>query len=260
MISYILLAILLAWCLFNRLREGGKIEGYPLGMPRGTVRAIITLMIVSFPFTYLLNGRDIPGLIVNAMFVAVAFYFEARKSGKEKLQRICKEIDETGSYDLEQKGEKKPLYLPKYSVRTTLFVLLCLILVINFYGPNVPIEALNTVVNLIIIMFFFILGLIARSVINKREEKKINEKVQDMKAQGTVSKFDIVNTILAEEPSELKQKGKSLLSISMLCAVTAALLCFTFNFDYQFLVLPFYEFSLRDTLLLLMSVYYGLRE
>ncbi|MBY8989230.1 MAG: hypothetical protein KGD58_00620 [Candidatus Lokiarchaeota archaeon] len=50
MITWILLLILSIWILANRFSQNGKVAGYPLGMPRGTVRALITIMIVAFPF------------------------------------------------------------------------------------------------------------------------------------------------------------------------------------------------------------------
>ena len=50
MISWILFAVFTVWILINRFGEGGNIEGEPLGMPRGTVRALMTIMLVAFPF------------------------------------------------------------------------------------------------------------------------------------------------------------------------------------------------------------------
>ena len=88
MITWILGGILFIWIIANRFSQYGKIEGEPLGMPRGTVRALITLMIVSFPIGYLLTGETIPSLIINTIFIVVAFYFEARRSDHERLKQI----------------------------------------------------------------------------------------------------------------------------------------------------------------------------
>ncbi len=105
MITWILGGILLIWILANRFSQNGKIDGEPLGMPRGTVRAFITLMIVSFPFGYLLRGEPIPPLIINAIFIVVAFYFEARRSSHERLMQIVNEVknSEQVSIDLREK-------------------------------------------------------------------------------------------------------------------------------------------------------------
>ncbi|MHA1414356.1 MAG: hypothetical protein ACTSO4_17295, partial [Promethearchaeota archaeon] len=79
MISWILGGILFLWCLINRFSKNGKIESEPLEMPRGTVRALITIIIVSFPLNYLIIDKAVPSPITNAIFVLVAFYFDARK-------------------------------------------------------------------------------------------------------------------------------------------------------------------------------------
>ena len=108
--SFILSGILLIWILANRFSQNGKIDGENLGMRRGTVRAFITLMIASFPFGYLLNRVPIPPLIVNAIFIVVAFYFEARKSSHERLKQIIDEIKSPELVIIELK-EKKNLYI-----------------------------------------------------------------------------------------------------------------------------------------------------
>ena len=47
----------------------GKIEGDPLSLPRGTIRALITLLIVSFPLNNLIQGKEIPPIIINAVSI-----------------------------------------------------------------------------------------------------------------------------------------------------------------------------------------------
>ena len=88
MITWILGIALIIFVLIKRFGKDGRVEGYPLGMPRGTVRAIITLMVVSFPFTYIIANSQIPSEIVNTIFILVAFYFEARKGEDNRLKII----------------------------------------------------------------------------------------------------------------------------------------------------------------------------
>ena len=106
MITWILGGFLLVWCLYNRFQEGGRVKGEPLGMPRGTVRAFITILIVAFPFGYLIFGEEIPRYLVNAIFIVVAFYFEARRSGAEKLKQIVDEIKSPDAVELDVRKEK----------------------------------------------------------------------------------------------------------------------------------------------------------
>jgi len=65
--------------LVKRFREDGRVSGYPLGMPRGTVRAYIAIIVVAFPFNYLIVNQEIPRVVTSAIFILVAFYFETRR-------------------------------------------------------------------------------------------------------------------------------------------------------------------------------------
>ena len=130
MFSWIFCIILAVWCVYQRSKEGGKIEGMPLGMPRGTVRAFITLLLVAFPIGYLLAAQTPPSLVISSLFLLVAFYFEARKGGQDRINRVLKEVRKPEKFD--EADQKKPLYLPKYTVRLILILLLMVILLINF--------------------------------------------------------------------------------------------------------------------------------
>lgn len=57
MITWILGGIITVWLILRRFGKDGKIEGEPLGMPRGTVRALITILIVAFPFNCIFAGQ-----------------------------------------------------------------------------------------------------------------------------------------------------------------------------------------------------------
>ncbi len=261
MITWILGGILIVWCLIKRFKADGRVEGQPLGMPRGTVRAMITILIVSFPFSFILIGEDIPGLIINAIFIVVAFYFEARKPGQDRMKSLIKEIKNPDKYDLEVRKEKKPLYLPKYTVRFTIITLLASIVILNALGPTVPFEATNTLVDILLILALYIVGGFFRGIGVLREKGKLKSKIIQMENYQSLSKYEILEKLeKLEKPSWWKQKGKNFLSIMTLTSVVTALICYTINWDLILLTLPFYEFSLRETLLLFISVYYGFRE
>jgi len=57
MISWILGLIIAIWCLIKRFRRDGRVKGYPLGLPRGTVRAYIAIIVVAFPFNFLIINQ-----------------------------------------------------------------------------------------------------------------------------------------------------------------------------------------------------------
>ncbi|MFX1310761.1 MAG: hypothetical protein ACFE8C_13750 [Promethearchaeota archaeon] len=260
MISWILLAIFGTWVLINRFSEGGKIEGEPLGMPRGTVRALITIMLVSFPFGYLIWGGEIKGLLVNVIFIAVAFYFEARRGEHEKLKEIVNEIKASDLYIGDVVKEKKPLYLPKYSVRFLLVVILVIVQIMIFYQPGFSFQVTNTLTDLLLIIVLFVIGAFFRSILKSREKKKIREKIGNMDA--SLSDVQIIEKLMLEEQSWWKRTGKNILSIIMLIIVNIALLCYTFNWDYTLFEIPtpYYSLTVVGLLLLLVNVYYGFRD
>ncbi len=260
MITWILGGVLIVWCIIKRFVMNNKIEGQPLGMPRGTVRALITLLIVSFPFTYLIKGEPVPRLLIDAIFVLVAFYFQARKGRLEKLKRIVKEIKEPEIAEEEKETEKYPLYIPKYSVRLLLIIIITTIFIINALGPNVNVEATTaTMIDLLLIVGLFIVGAFFRDIVKSREKKKFENEILKMD-YASLAVSEIIEYLLELPPTWLEQKGKNLLSLAILIAVITSLICFTIEWDYIMLTLPFYEISLRESLLLLVSIYYGFRD
>ena len=260
MISWILFAIFGTWVLINRFSEGGKIEDQPLGMPRGTVRALITIMLVSFPFGYIIFGGEIPGLIINVIFIVVAFYFEARRSEHEKLKEIVDEIKTSDLHIGDVIKEKKPLYLPKYSVRFLLVVMLVIVQIMIFLQPSFTFQVTNTLTDLLLIIILFIIGASFRSVLRSRERKKTRENIANMDA--SLSDVQIIEKLMLEEPSWWKRTGKNILSIIILIIVIITLLCYTFNWDYTLfeITTPYYSLTVVGLLLLLVNVYYGFRD
>lgn len=197
MISWILFAIFCTWVLINRFSEGGKIEDEPLGMPRGTVRALMTILLVAFPFGYIMSGEEIPGLIINIIFVVVAFYFEARRSGHEKLKEIVDEIKTTDIVIEDVREPKKPLYLPKYSVRFLLVVILLITQIMIFLQPSVSFQITNTLADLLLIIVLFIIGASFRNILKAREKKKLKEKIANMDA--SLSDVQVIEKLMLEE-------------------------------------------------------------
>ncbi|MHA2087593.1 MAG: hypothetical protein ACW972_04925 [Promethearchaeota archaeon] len=222
-------------------------------------------MIVAFPFSYLIFpeffGNIVPGLLINSIFIVVAFYFEARRSEKEKLVQIVEELKGHSLKMEDSKSQKKPLYLPKFTVRFSLVILLMVFIVINWLGPNVPFEQTNTLADLLLIIGFFMIGAFFRSIAKVREKKNIREQIGNMDA--SFSDAEIIEKLMLREPSWFKRKGKNILSILVFIAVTVALFCYTFRIDYTLLsltTLDNYQLTLVGLLLIFTNAYYGFRE
>ncbi len=246
--------------IIKRSGKDGKIKGEPLGMPRGTIRALNTLLIVTIPFNYLLLGQEIPGMITNAIFILMAFYFQTRKSGKEKLKRIVKYVKNPELIDNEEELPKYPLYLPKFTVRISLVVILSAIILINHFGPNVSFESTNTLLDILIIISSYIVGAFFRNISVSREKKRLKKQIVEIENYQSISKYEIIEKLINQEPTWLKQKSRNFLSLLTLSTVITSLLLFTFNLDYTFQILTLFTFSLREALLLLINVYYGFRD
>jgi hypothetical protein len=228
-------------------------------MPRGTVRALITLLIVSFPFTYLLTGTQIPGLIINAIFIVVAFYFETRRGTKEKLD-VIEEIKYPEETKSKHEIDKLPLYLPKFSVRIMLVVMLVLIIILNYFYIQVEFEVTNTLFDLLTIVVLFLVGAFFRAIKNKKERQRLENQVTSIDNYKSLNPYDILKTVEKELKSWWELKGKNLLSIVTFLAVLVSLLCYTIGVDLALSIFNITVLSLRETLLLLISVYYGFRD
>lgn len=261
MITWILCIILIIWCIIKRYIQNEKVEGFPLGMPRGTIRALIAILVVAFPFSYLLEGKEIPSAITSAIFILVAFYFDSRKAKKEEYKELIRRVRDPVKYEEDIEKMKYPLYLPKYSVRTLLVIMLISILITNFYGPNVPFEITNTIMDILLIISFFILGGFFRRLVNFREDKKMKRQITlKLAEEPNLSDDQIIEYFNTLQPSWWSTKGKNIFSIITLIAIVIALLFYTIDFDYELLNITFYQITLRATLFLFINIYYGFRE
>jgi len=232
-------------------------------MPRGTVRALITIIIVSFPLQYLIyNINNIPGLILNALFIVVAFYFEARKPTADRLKRIIREVKKPEKIEAE-KEQKKPLYLPKYSVRTILLLLLALIILLDMAIQTVTFTATNTIIDIVFIIGLYMLGSVFRGIGTSREKKKTKEQILNMQDHQTLSKYDIIEKLMEEKLGWWARKWKSFLSLLMLIFVIISISAYSFDINEDLILfsLPgLYTLTLQGLLLLLINVYYGIRD
>jgi len=227
-------------------------------MPRGTVRAIMTLMIVAFPFNYLLFVVTIPEEIFNALFILIAFYFEARKSGADKL-KVIREVRKPEKYKGELLNEKFPLYFPKYSVRSLLAVILITVYFINLLGPNVSIESSNTIFEILTIIGLYFIGNIFRTISVSREKEQLKKETLKIEDYQTNSKHVIYAKLMELKHEKSRNTWRNFFSIVTFISVTISLMLYTFNLDFTIPIIN-WSISLRHGLLLLINVYYEFRE
>ncbi|HME51990.1 MAG TPA: hypothetical protein VKM55_07220 [Candidatus Lokiarchaeia archaeon] len=225
----------------------------PLGMPEGTVRAYLSIIVVAFPFLFVWQGLAIPNLLSNLLFLVCAFYFEKR-STKVTAKAVIGEFMDVDDHT-PKKRDSLPLYLPKYSVRTLLIVLI-IALLINSYSSTIgTITSENTFANLLITLGAFVVGLAGRRLGNNMIARRIRWHAKIKK----ISLSEAANEI---DPALKRSSAilESILSIIVIIAVISSLFMFTFNFDIS---IPFFGIvvvSTRENLLQLLSLYYGFRQ
>jgi fucose 4-O-acetylase-like acetyltransferase len=84
----------------------------PLGLPSGSVRALLTLMIVAVVIAQLARGSDVELLWTETLMIALAHYFTARRFIRLPPDVIAR-LAQDGYVDT----ETRPLYLPRHSIR-----------------------------------------------------------------------------------------------------------------------------------------------
>jgi hypothetical protein len=83
----------------------------PLGLPAGSVRAALTLLLLAVAVIEISRGHELPGLWGETLLIAVAYYFSST---------ITLRVGEAGFRQLEENGtlatEPNPLFLPRGAV------------------------------------------------------------------------------------------------------------------------------------------------
>jgi hypothetical protein len=126
----------------------------PLGLPRGSVRALLTLLIVAVVIVQLARDHQVGLLWTETLMIALAHYFTSRRFIRLSPEVIGR-LTEEGLLE----AESRPLYLPQYSIR--------LILVAAFVGLAVYLYRQGRLfdsqtISILGVVFAYLLGIVAR--------------------------------------------------------------------------------------------------
>jgi len=96
---------------FSLLHRPNEFWDEPLGLPRGSVRAMIMILLSISSWFMMLDGRRVPDYLLNLLIVVVGYYFAIRTT-----------FFGVTSLDVGKKGERieveqEPLYLPRGFIR-----------------------------------------------------------------------------------------------------------------------------------------------
>ena len=89
----------------------------PLGLPDGSVRAILTLLIVAVVNVEILRGREVELLWTETLLIALAHYFTSRRF-VELSPILLARLENEGSLP----REPRPLWLPSHFIRGLIIV------------------------------------------------------------------------------------------------------------------------------------------
>lgn len=96
--------------------EGSPKTWPPLGMPTGSVRAILTLILVAVVITRMVRGEDMGQhedlLWVEALLIALSHYFTSRRF-VDLPPDVLRRLEDEGIVE----RERQPLFLPRNSIR-----------------------------------------------------------------------------------------------------------------------------------------------
>ncbi len=88
----------------------------PLGLPNGSVRALLTLLIVAVVVSQVARGQHVSTLWTETLMIALAHYFSTRRFIK-LAPELIHQLEAEGAVET----ELHPLYLPNHSIRAIIF-------------------------------------------------------------------------------------------------------------------------------------------
>ncbi|MCY2991974.1 MAG: hypothetical protein NTY19_29460 [Planctomycetota bacterium] len=126
-----------------------------LGLPSGSIRALLTLLIVAVVVVQVVRGGEVELLWTETLMIALAHYFTSRR-----LVNLSPELIRRLTAEGQVEPESNPLYLPKHSIRT--------IIVLAFVGLTVYLFKEHRLVDsqalpLLGVVFAYMLGIVARA-------------------------------------------------------------------------------------------------
>jgi len=126
----------------------------PLGLPPGSVRALLTLLIVAVVVTQTVRGQEIELLWSETLMIALAHYFTTRRFLSLPPQVIRRLTDE-GHIE----PEPNPLFLPRYTIRIVLIAIFAGV-AIYLYRRNELFD--SPALPILGVVFAYVLGIMGR--------------------------------------------------------------------------------------------------
>ena len=144
-------------------KEGGRMPAPlqprpPLGLPKGSVRALLTLLILAVVIVQVIRGATVEPLWIRTLMIALAHYFTSRRFislPPEVIRRL-----ESEGY-LEE--ERNPLYLPRLTIRLVI-ALIFIALAAHLYKEDKLFQP--QALSLVGVVFAYLLGTVFRGLLD----------------------------------------------------------------------------------------------
>jgi hypothetical protein len=151
----------------------------PLGLPVGSVRALLTLIIVGVVIWQLCHGEEVQLLWSETLMIALAHYFTSRRF-INLPNGLHKQLFEEGRVE----KEIHPLGLPKNTIRT--------ILILAFVGAAIFLYKENKLfeprsLSIIGVVFAYFVGIFIKVSAKTPKGIKIKLFIEDTKAVGVLA-------------------------------------------------------------------------
>ena len=149
----------------------------PLGLPNGSVRALLTLLVVAVVIVQVCRQREIEPLWTETLMIALAHYFTSRRF-INLTPDVIRRLEAEGQVEI----ESNPLFLPRHSIRAIILVAFASLAVYAYREHQLfDFPALS----ILGVVFAYLLGILVRSLIGwwcKGRESNTIRGWEDMKA------------------------------------------------------------------------------
>jgi hypothetical protein len=149
----------------------------PLGLPSGSVRALMTLLVVAVVIVQVCRRREIEPLWTETLMIALAHYFTSRR-----FINLTPEVIRRLEIDGHVEVEANPLFLPRHSIRA-LIVLAFAALAVYVYRQDQLFD--SPALSILGVVSSYLLGTLVRSLIgwwHKTEDSRTLRGWEDLKA------------------------------------------------------------------------------
>ena len=120
----------------------------PLGLPRGSVRALLALFVVFVTCWLIVKGKDVPLAVSESLFTVLAYYFATRGLAQLSPEERTQLREMRGELE-----EDHPLFLPAGTIRV--LIILAFVGVSAYLAKQAGLDRLLSQTTLLLVFAFF---------------------------------------------------------------------------------------------------------